>query len=72
MEVSEEMLRALQEPENDRAWKLAAGAVLQDIREQARATNGRVRRLEYTVAVIIGVVTGAVGPELLKLAEAAL
>lgn len=56
------LLDALMEPEDDFAWKLAAGAVLTDLRDQTRRTNGRVTKLEKFMWAVGGgfVVIGAV------------
>lgn len=52
----DELLAALLEPDDDRAWKIAVGQTLHDVKEQAKATNGRVRALETWRAYLAGAV----------------
>ncbi len=59
--MGEDIFDALLRPEDDRAWKLAVGAAIREIREtsadaaaQARLTNGRVTALEAWRNRIVG------------------
>ncbi len=66
----QDILEALLQPENDRAWKLAMGHTVSQISEQTQKTNGRVTRLErfqWTVTGGLAVVMAIVVPIFLKL-----
>lgn len=57
-----EILSALLEPDDDRAWKLAVGATLGHIHTQTVKTNGRVTALERDRNLLYGglAVVGAI------------
>lgn len=48
---------ALLRPEDDRAWKLAVGHTLREVRSQTSRTNGRVTKLEMWRAAMAGALT---------------
>jgi hypothetical protein len=59
---STEILNALLEPDDDRAWKVAVGATLGGIHAQTVKTNGRVSALERDRNKLAGglIVIGAI------------
>lgn len=71
--MSDDLLEALLNPNDDHAWKIAVGHAINDIREQVKTTNGRVTRLEmWRVGLAGGLATLTAGmPFLLWLIQRA-
>ncbi|GIW17427.1 MAG: hypothetical protein KatS3mg064_0584 [Tepidiforma sp.] len=57
-----DLLDQLLNPESDRAWRVAVGHTLREVREQTMRTNGRVSRLERFIWALGGglIVCGAI------------
>lgn len=68
--MREDILDALLRPDDDHAWKLAAGHAIRNIEGQTQHTNGRVTKLErfmWAVGGGLAVVSAVVVPLFLKM-----